>query len=121
MDDRIGYLPKAAYDIADGKSECTVSTIELNGHGNMEVYVYFEEDESYSDHAVSYNKYDVADNTCELLASDLARKYDVANDTVTPIFVDEKNVKCPACGKLQRPGRYLCYNCGIKFHDDTNS
>lgn len=65
----------------------------------------------------SSNESSFANNNFEI--SD--RKYDPANDIVTPIFVDERNVKCPACGKLQRPGRYLCYNCGIKFQDDANS
>lgn len=41
MGDRIGYLPKAANAIAEGKDECIVATLDENG--KTDVYVCFEE------------------------------------------------------------------------------
>lgn len=43
MGDRIGYLPKAAHEIAEDKDECFVATLDINDDGNTDVYICFEE------------------------------------------------------------------------------
>ena len=45
---------------------------------------------------------------------------DNSGKSVTPIYLENKKIKCPKCGQTQLNNRTYCYNCGIVFEHTTH-